>query len=169
MADTVQAVDDEFLVELYEREAAALVGLLHAFCHDRATAEELTQEAFIRLRSSLHRVEDRAKAAAYLRSIGFNLARNRMQRQAVAERARPIAVVHATSTEDVVVLREDQRAVLDALGRLSDRQRACLVLRYYEDMTEREIADTLDMSPNSVKTHVRRGMGALAKLLGEVS
>ena len=168
-AARVAEEDDEFLAALYRREAGALVGLLFVYCRDRATAEEVVQEAFLRLRSSLARVEDRARAASYLRSIAFNLARSRFRHQAVVDRHRAAPPGAAASPEDVYVLREDQRAVVAALAHLSDKQRACLVLRFYEDLTEREIAETLAMSPNSVKTHVRRGMAALARLLGESS
>lgn len=161
------AEDDEFLAALYEREAGALVGLLFVYCRDRCMAEEVVQEAFLRLRSSLSRVHDRTRAASYVRSIAFNLARSGFRHQAVVARHGEAPPGRADSPEDVYVLREDQQAVVAALGRLSDKQRACLVLRYYEDLSEREIAETLAMSPNSVKTHVRRGMASLARLLGE--
>ena len=68
---------------------------------------------------------------------------------------------------DDVVLREDQRAVIAALRTLPDRQRECLVLRFYAELTESEIAATLAISPNSVKTHVRRGLAALEGRLEE--
>ena len=55
--------------------------------------------------------------------------------------------------------RDDQRALLDALRALPRRQRDCLVLRYYLDLGVPEIADTLELSPNSVKTHLQRGFG----------
>jgi RNA polymerase sigma factor (sigma-70 family) len=128
-------------------------------------AEAVVQEAFLRLRSSLGRVEQRERALAYVRSIAFNLARSGFRHQAVVDRYRPTPPPGPASPEDLYVLREDQQAVVAALGHLSEKQRACLVLRFYEDLSEREIAETLAMSPNSVKTHVRRGMASLARLL----
>lgn len=157
--------DDDFVAVLYEREVGALVGLLFVYCRDRSMAEEVVQEAFLRLRSSLGRVEQRDRALAYVRSIAFNLARSGFRHQAVVDRYRPTPPPGPASPEDVYVLREDQQAVVAALGHLSEKQRACLVLRFYEDLSEREIAETLAMSPNSVKTHVRRGMASLARLL----
>jgi RNA polymerase sigma factor (sigma-70 family) len=157
--------DDEFLGDLYRREAGALVGLLFVYCRDRSVAEEVVQEAFLRLRSTLVRVDDRRRATAYVRSIAFNLARSRFRHQAVVDRHRPAPGRGPASPEDEYVLREEQRAVVAALGRLSEKQRACLVLRYYEDLSERDIATTLAMSPNSVKTHIRRGMASMARLL----
>ncbi len=160
-------IDDEVLVALYRQEADRLVGLLHAYCGERAIAEELCHDAFLKLRGALHRIEDPARAPAYLRSIALNLARSAFRRRAVAARYQrqqgPTA--DARPADHDVVLRDDQRAVIDALQRLSGRQRACLVLRYYEDRSEREIAEILGLSPNSVKVHVRRGMKALSNLL----
>ena len=69
--------------------------------------------------------------------------------------------------DDLVVRTEAQAEVIDALLDLSVRQRECLVLRYYSDMTESEIATTLGISANSVKTHCRRGMESLRDALGE--
>lgn len=163
---TTTAADDDFIDGLYRREAGALVGLIHSYCRDRAVAEEIVQESFVRLRFSLDRLQDRAQAASYLRSIAFNLARSGFRRQAVADRYRPEEQRPCASPEETYVLREDQRAVVAALGRLSEKQRACLVLRYYDDLSEREIASILGLSPNSVKTHVRRGMDALSRILG---
>lgn len=160
------APDEELVIELYRQEAGHLVGMIHSYCRDRSVAEEVVQESFIRLRQSLSRLEDRERAASYLRSIAFNLARSRFRHQAVVDRHRPAAAAGAVRTpEDHYLLADDQRVVVEALGRLSDRQRACLVLRYYEDLSEREIAATLGMSPNSVKVHVRRGMKALSAIL----
>ena len=67
--------------------------------------------------------------------------------------------------EDRVVLNDEQASVISALEDLPARQRECLVLRFYFDLTEREIGATLDISPNSVKTHCRRGMSALRRIL----
>jgi RNA polymerase sigma factor (sigma-70 family) len=68
--------------------------------------------------------------------------------------------------DEEVVRTSGQAAILDALRNLSPRQRDCLVLRFYMELSESEIASTLDISPNSVKTHCRRGMEALAVTLG---
>lgn len=64
-----------------------------------------------------------------------------------------------------IVKDESKAEVIDALNTLSRRQRDCLVLRFYFDLTEREIAETLSISVNSVKTHCRRGLDAMAPIL----
>lgn len=63
--------------------------------------------------------------------------------------------------EDRIVAGDDERMVLEGLRSLPPRQRDCMVLRFYFDLTEREIGETLGISPNSVKTHCRRGMASL--------
>jgi RNA polymerase sigma factor (sigma-70 family) len=67
--------------------------------------------------------------------------------------------------EDDLVLRDDQEEVIEALRDISHRQRDCLVLRYYHELGIEEIASTLGLSPNSVKTHLRRGLAALGQRL----
>ena len=67
--------------------------------------------------------------------------------------------------DDIVILNDQQAAVIAALEDLPGRQRQCLLLRFYYELTEREIGATLDISPNSVKTHCRRGMERLKQAL----
>ncbi len=69
------------------------------------------------------------------------------------------------SAETGALRAEDRREVIDALRGLSDRQRECLVLRYYLDLSEAEIATTLGISTGSVKTHAHRGLATLAERL----
>lgn len=162
-------VDIDVLVRsLYVEHAASLARLARLFVDDRNAAEDLVQEAFIRLARHAHRIEDGSKSAAYLRSIVLNLARDHNRRGLVSLRHRPPADAEQATTEDEVVLRDDQRQVIDALRQLPLRQRDCVVLRYYFDSGIAEIAETLGISQNSVKTHLKRGLVALEHRL-EVS
>lgn len=165
----VAAVDVDLLVRsLYVEHAPSLVRLARLFVDDRNAAEDLVQEAFIRLARHAHRIEDGSKSAAYLRSIVLNLARDHNRRGLVSLRHRPPADEQQATTEDEVVLRDDQRQVIDALRQLPLRQRDCVVLRYYFDSSVAEIAETLGISENSVKTHLKRGLVSLERRL-EVS
>jgi len=157
---------DALVVRLFREHASSLVRLVRLFVDDRNAAEDLVQEAFIRLSRSAHRIEDPDRAAAYLRSIVLNLARDHNRRGLVSLRHHLPFDDDEASLEDAVVLREDQQRVLDALRTLPHRQRDCVVLRYYFDLGIAEIAETLGVSPNSVKTHLRRGMAALEVRLG---
>jgi RNA polymerase sigma-70 factor (sigma-E family) len=151
------------VARMYREEGASLVRLARLFTDDRNAAEDLVQEAFIRLQRSAHRINDPAKAAPYLRSIVLNLARDHNRRGLVSLRHREPAATETSAhvTEDTVVASEEGAGVVEALRELSSRQRDCLVLRFYLELSEREIAETLGISPNSVKTHCRRGLTAL--------
>ena len=167
--DTVDGVPDvDALVErLYHDESARLVQMARWFVDDITAAEDLVQEAFIRLSRSAHRIREHDKAAAYLRSIVVNLARDHNRRGLVSLRHRPPAVLDEPSAEETAAARESRSEVVDALRRLPHRQRDCLVLRYYLDLPVEQIATTLGISANSVKTHLQRGMRALATTLEE--
>jgi RNA polymerase sigma-70 factor (sigma-E family) len=157
------------LVEkLYHQEAVSLVRLARLFTDDRTGAEDIVQEAFIRLYRAAERIEDTERSAAYLRSIVLNLARDQNRRGLLSLRHQDSMLDHKTPDmpEDQVVKTEGQAEVIDALNGLSPRQRDCLVLRFYMDLTEKQIAVTLAISPNSVKTHCQRGMAILAGVLG---
>lgn len=162
----VPALDVDALVrELYHEHAVSLVRLVRLFVDDRNAAEDLVQEAFIRLARHADRIEDRSKSAAYLRSIVLNLARDHNRRGLVSLRHRAPADEVQAAAEDEVVLRDDQRQVIDALRTLPARQRDCVVLRYYFESGIAEIAATLGISENSVKTHLKRGLASLERNL----
>ena len=165
---TAAREDADVLVRrLYAEHAPSLVRMARLFVDDRNAAEDLVQEAFIRLSRHAHRIEDPAKSAAYLRSIVLNLARDHNRRGLVSLRHRMPADEDLATAEDEVVLRDDQRQVIEALRELPLRQRDCVVLRYYFEAGVAEIAATLGISANSVKTHLKRGLAALERRLGD--
>lgn len=157
----------DLVAAIYREQASSLVRLARLFTDDRAGAEDIVQEAFIRLFNSVDRIEDRDKSVSYLRSIVLNLARDQNRRGLMSLRHQDAMIDRRTPEvpDEQVARTESQSEVMAALDRLSDRQRACLVLRFYLELSEREIAETLGISPNSVKTHCRRGMDALADCL----
>ena len=157
---------DGVVEAMFREHGRALVRLARLFVDDRTAAEDVVQEAFIRLSRALHRIEEHDKAVAYLRSIVLNLARDHNRRGLLSLRHRLPDERRAVSTEDQVELDEGQREVVEALKRLPARQRDCLVLRYYLELSNPEIAETLGVSVNSVKTHLRRGMEMLERRLG---
>jgi RNA polymerase sigma-70 factor (sigma-E family) len=163
-----QTADVDALVsELFTAEAPRLVSLARFFVDDRTAAEDLVQEAFIRLARNTHRIRDHDRAAAYLRSIVINLARDHNRRGLVSLRHRPPAVPDEPSAEDHAAATESRREVIAALRALPVRQRDCVALRYYLELPIDEIAATLGLSANSVKTHLQRGLRSLAAALEE--
>lgn len=156
---------DALVAVLFEQEGRRLVALAGFFTDDRAAAEDLVQEAFIRLARSTQRIRDIDKAPAYLRSIVINLARDHNRRGLVSLRHRPPAVGDAPSAEEAATVRESRREVVAALRSLPHRQRECLALRYYLELPVDQIAEALGLSANSVKTHLKRGLRGLAATL----
>jgi RNA polymerase sigma-70 factor (sigma-E family) len=154
------------LEDLHRDHYRSLVRLASLLVDDLATCEEIVQDAFVAVFRKPGLVRDEAKLPAYLRSAVLNGARSYLRGREVRNRARPLRVVRdAESPEAGAVLADDQRAVLDALRALPDRQRDVLVLRFYLDLSEAQIAETLGIKAGTVKTHVRRGLEALATTL----
>lgn len=167
---TPDALDPDALVaDMFSREGASLVRLARMFCDDRNAAEDLVQEAFIRLHRSARSIRDLDRAPAFLRSIVINLARDHNRRGLMSLRHRNTAepVEKPPEPDDRAVADDDAQTVLAALKTLPERQRACLVLHYYQELKIAEVADTLGISTNSVKTHCRRGLAALEARLEE--
>ena len=153
---------DAVIAGLYDTHARSLVTLARLFVDHRDAAEDVVQESFIRLSRSLHRIDDPAKAAAYLRSIVLNLARDHNRRGMLSLRHQSKRdEFDSVGLEEQIVERSEHRRVLAVVRRLPRRQRDCLALRYLLELSVAEIADTLGLSPNSVKTHLKRGLAAL--------
>lgn len=166
VADGLDEFTHRHVVELYVAHHESLVRLAALVAPEDGMAEDLVQEAFVRLYKSWRRIREPEKAPAYLKATIVNLARGRGRRMSVALRHQPAASPDAASAEDGALRHESQHEVIEQLRRLPTRQRECLVLRYYEGLTESEIAHTLSISVGSVRTHTSRGMAALERQLG---
>jgi len=127
--------------------------------------EDIAQEAFARLLKRHDTLRDPDAAVAYVRAIVCNLTRNRHRHLRVV-RLRTPAARDEDSSEQAAILREDHREVLAALAGLPPRRREAIVLRYWLDLSEREIAQAMGTSPGTVKSNVSRGLAALAEVLG---
>jgi RNA polymerase sigma factor (sigma-70 family) len=168
--ETITVEAEELVVRLFQTEGRSLVRLARLFVDDRDAAEDIVQEAFLRLARHAGKIDAIERAPAYLRSIVLNLARDHNRRGLVSLRhhatnGREVDV--DTSAVDQLVRSEDHRRVLDAVRGLPARQRDCITLRYFEELPIERIAGTLGLSVNSVKTHLRRAMAALDRTLAE--
>ena len=158
------ALDRDALATLFASEGRSLVRLARLFVDHHDAAEDLVQEAFLRLHRTTRTLDDPARAAAYLRSVVLNLARDHNRRGLMSLRHQSAIRQERTVRDDVdtVALRHsDDDALFEAVRALPLRQRHCIVLRYYEQLSVDEVSKTLGLSPNSVKTHLRRAMDAL--------
>jgi RNA polymerase sigma-70 factor (ECF subfamily) len=151
--------------ELFDRHHAGLVRLAGLLVDDGELAQEIVQEAFARLFVAMPRLREEGAGLPYVRRTVVNLCNSGLRRRRLVRRHGDDRPEHAVSPESVAALRDDQQAVIEALHTLPERQRTCLVLRFYEDLSETEMAAVLGISSNSVKTHVQRGMASLAQRL----
>jgi RNA polymerase sigma-70 factor (sigma-E family) len=152
---------DRMISELYMAHYAGLVRLAALLLRDHAVAEEAVQDAFVSLHRRWRRLRDTRNAAAYLRTSVVHNTRSIQRRRAVAARHPDDVLLDASSAESGAIRAVSSRAVVDALQLLPRRQREALVLRYYADLSEAEIADTMKISKGAVKSHTSRGMAAL--------
>jgi RNA polymerase sigma-70 factor (ECF subfamily) len=156
------------LAELFAAHSRRLVGALTVYTGDHGDAEDLVQEAFARVHSSGRLLRDPDRIVSYLYSVAFNLARTRWRRQRSFE-----GVVHClgrsveadTELEVASVQNSTVAATTAAVTALPERQRACVVLRYYTDLSVADTALALGISTNSVKTHLQRALISLRTTL----
>lgn len=144
--------------EAYESHAGALLRLCVLLTGRRDQAEDIVQDAFLRSADALDRLTEE-EVGPYLRATAINVWRNKLRRLAIERKLRP------RGDRRVELAYEERDVLWNAVLRLPDRQRACLVLRFYEDLTERDTARVLGCSLGTVKSQTSR---AIAKLRREV-
>jgi len=163
-----QAEARRAVTALYEAHALGLIRLGVVMLGDRAAAEDVVQEAFCGLYRRWHALSDIEKAPSYVRSSVINGCRSALRRRV----RQPVGFAGdrpGESAESVALVSEEHRQVLAAIRRLPDRQREALVLRYYLDLGEEDIARTMRISRGTVKSTTSRALAALGRILGEQS
>ena len=155
---------DRAVTELYSLHYRALVRLAALLVRDTPTAEEVVQDSFVAIYRRLDQLGD-ADLPAYLRQTVVNRSRSVLRHLAVVSRHAPHAPVDEPGADHDVLRGAQRRAVVDAMHALPRRQREVLALRYYLDLSEREIAETLGISPGAVKSHASRGAEAMRRSL----
>ena len=175
-ADPVRADPAAAVTTLYAEHALGLTRLALIMVGDRPTAEDIVQDAFFGLHRRWDKLREPAKALSYVRSAVLNGCRTefRRARRALGSIAADGAEYEARlppawSAESAALATEERREVLRALLRLSPRQREALLLRYYLELSEVEVAGAMRISRGTAKSTVARGLAALRKLLGEES
>ncbi|GAB2807716.1 SigE family RNA polymerase sigma factor [Actinoallomurus bryophytorum] len=134
---------------------------------DRATAEDVVQDAFAGLHSRWAELRDVASALAYVRGSVVNGCRMVHRRRSLIRRIGILPDPPIWSAESAALVREDHREVVEALQHLPHRRREVLVLRYYLDLSDAEIAEIMGISPSTVRSTAARALGALGELLKE--
>jgi RNA polymerase sigma-70 factor (sigma-E family) len=156
---------DRAATELYSVHYKALVRLAAMLVRDVPTAEEVVQDAFVGMRDAWDRLGNAETALAYLRQAVVNRARSVLRHRAVVGKNLQKTPPDMPSAEDKVLDSLERSAIVAVLRQLPDRQREAIVLRYYADLSEAEIAATMRISRGAVKSHTARGMAALRAAL----
>ncbi len=156
---------DRAVTELYSLHYRALVRLAALLVRDTGTAEEVVQDAFVAMHDGWQRLRDAENALAYLRQAVVNRSKSVLRHRTVVDKNLQKAVPDMPSAEHGALVLLERSAVVAALHGLPDRQREAIVLRYYADLNEAEIAATMGISRGAVKSHTARGMIALRSAL----
>ncbi|WP_331447356.1 RNA polymerase sigma factor [Streptomyces xanthochromogenes] len=155
------------LTELYLARRLDMVRLALFLVDDLPTAEDVVQDAFAALcrsyGTSLHGLQD---PAAYLRTAVVNAARSVLRRRRTSRAYTPPHEGAGAPVDERLLLAEEHRQVLDAMTLLTQRQREVLVLRYWSELTEAQIAETLGLARGTVKSTASRALDVLEKRLG---
>jgi RNA polymerase sigma-70 factor (sigma-E family) len=154
---------------LYQHHAVGLIRLAYLMLGDRAGAEDAVQDAFCGLYRHWDRLADRDRALAYVRSSVLNGCRSALRRRTTGRRLLTAYQPPTVSAEAAVLGLEERQEVMRAVRRLPERQREALVLRFYLDLPEREIARLMGLRPSSVRSATARALKALGHALGEPS
>jgi RNA polymerase sigma-70 factor (sigma-E family) len=163
---------DTAVEELYAVHYRRLVRLSVLLVRDVETAEEVVQDAFVAMHGRWRSLRQPDQGLAYLRQAVVNRSRSVLRHRGVRARhaeTAPHAVPDLPGADEDALVSERRAAVLDALRGLPGRQREVLALRYYLDLSEAEISETLGISRGAVKSHASRGVAALRSLMEDVS
>jgi RNA polymerase sigma-70 factor (sigma-E family) len=153
---------------LYQAHALGLVQLAYVMLGNRASAEDVVQEAFYGLYRRWDRLSDTGRALAYVRSAVLNGSRTVLRRRGTVA-FEPVYQPPDVSAEAAAMSNEERREVMRALRRLPSRQREALVLRFYLDLSAEETATTMGISPSSVRSATHRALASLGRMLQEQS
>jgi RNA polymerase sigma-70 factor (sigma-E family) len=153
------------VTEIYTAHYNQLVRLAVMLVHDVQTAEEVVQDAFEAMHLAWRRLRDTEKALSYLRQAIVNRARSVLRHRKVVEMHAPKPAPDEQSAEHAALTLIERSAVTSALRTLPARQREAVVLRYYGDFSEADIAKAMGISRGAVKSHTARAMAALKATL----
>jgi RNA polymerase sigma-70 factor (sigma-E family) len=151
----------DHLTETYRAHYRSLLGLAALLLDDTASCEDVVQEAFIRVHSARGRVREADKTLAYLRQTVVNLSRSALRRRIIGLKLLSKPMPDMASAEEGAYEQLERDQLIRSMRGLQRRQREVLVLRYFVDMTEAQVAETLGISIGSVKAYGSRGIAAL--------
>ena len=156
---------DEAVLALYRANYQSLVRIAVALIGDAAVAEEVVQDAFVAMNGAWGRLRDTDKALSYLRQSVVNRSKSVLRRMVVVNKYPQQPLPDEPSAEQGAIALLERSEIMDALRALPPRQREAVVLRYYADLSEAQIAHAMGISRGAVKSHTSRAMSALRMVL----
>jgi RNA polymerase sigma-70 factor (sigma-E family) len=156
---------EQAVTVMYSTHYRSLVRLAALLVRDTATAEEVVQDSFLAMHTAWRRLRDNDKALSYLRQSVVNRSRSVLRHRVVIDRNAPKPAPDMPSAEHGALTLLDRQAVVSALRSLPARQREALVLRYYGDLSEAQIACAMGISRGAVKSHTARAIASLRTIL----
>jgi RNA polymerase sigma-70 factor (sigma-E family) len=156
---------EQAVTAMYSTHYRSLVRLAALLVRDVATAEEVVQDSFVAMHTAWRRIRDNEKALSYLRQSVVNRSRSVLRHRVVVDRNAPKPAPDMPSAEQGALTLLERTAVVAALRSLPPRQREALVLRYYGDLSEAQIASAMGISRGAVKSHTARAIASLRAVL----
>lgn len=158
---------DSEVAALFDRHYAPMCRLAFVILGDGPMAEEIVMEAMVKTFTGWGRIRDVDRADAYLRRTVVNLCRSKIRRKVIEGRVNRVSYrrdeLKPPSWDPE--RHETSRIVLEAVRKLPERQRTCVVLRYFEDLAEADIAEVMDCSVGTVKSQLSKARAKLEKEL----
>ena len=164
VAHVARVVED--FSTFYERELRPVVGLAYVLSGSRSGAEDIAQDAFVQAYRKWETVGAYANPGGWVRTVASNRAVSLFRRKSAEARA---LLRFSGSSSSVPELSADAMETWAAVRRLPKRQAQVIALHYYDRSSVAEIAQVLDCSENTVRTHLRRAKETLSENLGEGS
>ena len=157
--------DEARFTEFVRAHSASLFRTAFLMTGDHQRAEDVLQDALVRIYKRWPHIDAMASPLAYSRRVVLNQGASSWRKR--SSRETPRLLTEEPSWDGRVEELAEHERVWQAVLTLPQRQRAVMVLRYYEDQTEAQIAETLDMAPGTVKSHAHAALRRLTELLGE--
>jgi RNA polymerase sigma-70 factor (sigma-E family) len=156
--DVTRSAREEQVAALFDEHYTRLRDLAYVILGDRNFAEEIVMEAFLKTFTGWNRIRDLDRADAYLRRAVVNLCRSKIRRKVVEARSNAITYRRdeRKAPDWDPDIHEESRELWTAVKDLPPRQRACIVLRYVEDLPEGDIAEIMDCSVGTVRSQLSR-------------
>jgi RNA polymerase sigma-70 factor, ECF subfamily len=176
--------DENAFRELFNKYKNKIINFCFRYCFNRGVAEELTQEVFIRVYQAADRYRPEARFSTWLYRIAVNLCLNEFRKGKYkahiisidqpdhighSEFVRDIEDQGSLSSHDLVIAREREKLIEQAMSALSEKQRIALILRIFNGFSYQEIASQMNISESKVKSLIYRGRQRLQELLKEFS